>query len=339
MKPENGFVNVRHDEMSAEFFRILVKSGFSAVKAEVCAGIFLTNTLEGVFSHGVNRFPRFIKNVAEGYVIPGAEPVLVHSSGSLEQWNGNLGPGPLNALKLTGRAMELAARGTVGLAALANTNHWMRAGYYGWHAAKNGYILICWTNTCPNMPAWGAKDPRLGNNPVVFAVPYGEGAIVLDSAMSQFSYGKIESYRDMDKKLPYYGGFNTQGELTASPVEILTSWRILPAGYWKGSSMSLLLDILAAVLSGGQATHEVKSCASEHGLSQVFIAIDPSGLFNYASIKSAIEGIISDLKKSIPAGEGSEIRYPGENIARIKKVHLEEGIPVKKEIWEKIISL
>ena len=36
---------------------------------------------------------------------------------------------------------------------------------------RKGCIGICWSNTAPNMPAWGAKDCRIGNNPLILAVP------------------------------------------------------------------------------------------------------------------------------------------------------------------------
>jgi 3-dehydro-L-gulonate 2-dehydrogenase len=235
--------------------------------------------------------------------------------------------------------MSLASEGAIGMVGLGNTNHWMRAGYYGWMAARRGYVFMCWTNTCPNMPAWGAKDPKLGNNPLVIAVPYGKDAIVLDMAMSLYSYGKIESYSNEKKKLPYPGGFNKAGELTDSPDEILESWRILPTGYWKGSGLSLLLDILAAVLSGGLSTHEVKSCSSEYNVSQVFIAIDIQKLANFPSIENTVRNIIDDLHKSVPADGKSGIRYPGENVASIREENLRNGIPVMREIWEKIKSL
>lgn len=332
-------VRIPAEMMHSEFSRILQKIGFTAEKAERCAEIFTTNSLEGVYSHGVNRFPRFVKNVNEGFVKPDAVPSLVYRSGSIEQWNGNLGPGPINALFATDRAIEIAQNNTLGMVGLGFTNHWMRAGYYGWYAARKGYVLIIWTNTCPNMPAWGASDPRLGNNPMVFAVPYKDDAIVLDFAMSQFSYGKIESYNNEKRQLPYAGGFNKAGQLTSNPGEILESWRILPTGYWKGSGLSLLLDILAAILSGGLSTHEVKSCSSEHNISQVFIAIDISKLVNFPSIQDTITRIIDDLHCSVPADQDSKIRYPGENIASIRETNLREGIPVLKEIWEKVESL
>jgi 3-dehydro-L-gulonate 2-dehydrogenase len=337
----NDDLNIRidHEKMKSEFLRILLKVGFSDRKAEECAEIFTTNSIEGVYSHGVNRFGRFIKNVREGYVIPDAEPTLVHSAGSLEQWNGNLGPGPLNAVFATDRAISISDENGIGMVALANTNHWMRAGYYGWRAAKKGYLLISWTNTCPNMPAWGAKDPRLGNNPFLFAIPYKNEAIVLDFAMTQFSYGKMETIRNNKAKLPYPGGFNINGELTDDPGEILKSWRPVPIGYWKGSGLSLLLDIFAVVLSGGQATHKVKECDSEHGVSQVFIAVSLAKLSNFQYIESAVNEIITDLLHSEPENADSVIHYPGESVLKYRLQNLKNGIPVNKVVWEKILSL
>jgi 3-dehydro-L-gulonate 2-dehydrogenase len=327
------------DQMKAEFFRILLRLGFTTERAYKCAEIFTLNSLEGVCSHGVYRFSRFVKSIREGYVKPQAVPSLVHRTGAIEQWNGNLGPGPLNAIFATDRAMEVAAENSMGLISLANTNHWMRGGTYGWQAARKGYILISWTNTCPNMPAWGAKDPRLGNNPLVMAIPYHNEAIVLDFAMSQFSYGRMETFRKEGIKLPFIGGFNEENKLTEDPGEILKSMRPLPAGYWKGSGLSLLLDILATVLSGGLSTHQISSCASESNISQVFIAIQLKSLHNFPAISKSIDLIIDDLHNSVPEDENSTIRYPGENVVEIRNENMKNGIPVSREIWEKIAKM
>ena len=339
METREEHLRIPSDQMKAEFFRILLRLGFTTERAYKCAEIFTLNSLEGVYSHGVYRFARFVKSIREGYIKPEAVPTLVHRAGALEQWNGNLGPGPLNAIFATDRAMEVADENSIGLVSLANTNHWMRGGTYGWQAARKGFILICWTNTCPNMPAWGAKDPRLGNNPFIMAIPYHNEAIVLDFAMSQFSYGRMETYRTEGKKLPFIGGFNEDNNPTDDPGEILKSMRPLPAGYWKGSSLSLLLDILATVLSGGLSTHQISSCVSESNISQVFIAIQLKSLHNYPAISKSVDLIIEDLHNSVPENEDSKIRYPGENVLVIKNENLKNGIPVRKDIWERIKKL
>ena len=133
------------------------------------------------------------------------------------------------------RACGLAKQYGIGLVALGNNNHWLRGAAYGFQAAERGMIGICWTNSQPNMPAWGAKDRRIGNNPIVFAVPRSSGKhIVADCAMSQFSYGALESARMKGEKMPIAAGYDTKGELTTDPAEIEKTWRILPTGYWKG---------------------------------------------------------------------------------------------------------
>jgi 3-dehydro-L-gulonate 2-dehydrogenase len=327
------------ETMKSEFLRILVKNGFAEVKADKCASVFAQNSLDGVLSHGANRFPRFISYIQKGYVQANAEPTLVHQAGAMEQWNGNLGPGPLNAVFATDRAMDLAGKHGIGLVGLANTNHWMRGGSYGWLAAKAGFIFIGWTNTTPNMPAWGGKNPTLGNNPLVMAIPYHEEAIVLDMAMSQYSFGKMEEKQLSGEKLPTPGGFDSEGNLSNDPGKILESWRSLPVGYWKGAAFSLMLDIFAAMLSGGLSTSGVGKKEDEYGVSQVFIAIDPKKLVNFPAIQSTLDATITDLKNSTLINEDSPVRYPGEKVLQIRKENLLKGIPVDQRIWDEIIKL
>ena len=332
-------IYVTYENMKSEFVRILANLGFYESKADRCAEIFAINSLEGVYSHGVNRFPKFIMYVKKGYVIPDAEPSLIKSLGSLEQWNGNLGPGPLNGLFATERAMELASQYGIGLVAMGNTNHWMRGGTYGWLVARKGFSFIGWTNTEANMPAWGAKDFRIGNNPLVFAVPYGKEAIVLDFAMSQFSYGKLETYQLDGKQMPYPGGFDKEGKLTAVPGEIIETRRALPIGYWKGSGLSLLLDILASIVSGGLSAFEISQKEAEYSLSQVFIVISLENLYNRERIKTTVNDIIKNFKESNPAESGIEIRFPGENVVKVRDDNRKYGIPVNKSVWETILAL
>ena len=332
-------IRIPADQMEQEFHRVLIKFGFDVRKAERCAHIFAVNSLDGVYSHGVNRFARFIQSVKDGHIKPNAEPEKKHSSGALEQWDGGFGPGPLNAAFCTERAIELSAEYGIGCVAIGRTNHWMRAGYYGWKAAKAGFVLIAWTNTNANMPAWGALDCHLGNNPIVLAVPYKSEAIVLDAAMSQFAYGTLEVYRLSGRELPLAGGYDARGNLTTDPSAILETERVLPMGYWKGSGMALLLDILATILSGGLSTKQITDRGSEHGLSQVFIAADISSLGNHHVIPKTINDIIQDYRSSRPASEATEILYPGERVLRSRKENSESGIPLNQSVWEEILSL
>jgi 3-dehydro-L-gulonate 2-dehydrogenase len=332
-------VTVMPEEMQERFTTILQRYGFTAEKADQCAAIFTGNSVDGVYTHGVNRFPRFVKYVKEGYIKPAATPTLKHKFGGIEQWDGNLGAGPLNAVHATENAMRLAAEHGIGCIALSNTNHWMRAGAYGRMAAEAGFVFIGWTNTIANMPAWGATDARLGNNPLVLAMPYENEPIVLDMAMSQYSLGAMELAVIKNEKLPINAGFTKDGKITDDPAAILASRRLIPSGYWKGSGLALLLDILSAVLSGGLSTHEISNKPAEYGLSQVFIAIDLSKLSNESSVAGVVRNIIDDYHASAKDENAKSINYPGERVMQSRKNNEVNGIPVMKKVWDLVMDI
>jgi 3-dehydro-L-gulonate 2-dehydrogenase len=331
-------VKVPASLMESEFNRILLKYHFREDKAKKLAEIYTVNSLEGVYTHGVNRFSKFIKYVIDGYIKPDKEPVCIHQGGAIEQWNGQLGPGPLNALVCTDRAIEIASQQGMGCVAIANTNHWMRGGTYGWRAAKQGYAFIGWTNTIKNMPAWGGMDAKLGNNPLVIAVPYQNEAIVLDMAMSQFSYGALDLHVLRNQQLPVPGGYDKNGALTTDPASIRDSERTLPIGYWKGSGLSLLLDILAAMLSGGFPVVDISKQNVENNLSQVFIVVNLSKLRNSSSIPGLLQHIIDDYHQSIPE-KNSKVLYPGERVLSVREENSKHGIPVIQKVWDDIMAL
>ncbi len=331
-------ITVPASEMEAMFNTILLKQGFNSTNARTCARVFTENSIDGIYTHGVNRFPKFIEYIKNGYVDKDAEAVLKHKFGGIEQYDGNNGPGILNALLATTTATKLANEFGIGCVTMANTNHWMRGGTYGWLAAKAGYVLIAWTNTTALMPAWGATNARLGNNPLVVGLPYQDEGIVLDMAMSQYSFGAMELAAKKEEQLQVFGGFDAAGKLTTDPTSIIQSRRPLPIGYWKGAGLSLLLDILAAVLSGGLATHQISAQQAEHRLSQVFIAIDISKLGNVSVIAQAVENIMIDYRQSLPEN-GSAISWPGERVLATRAKNLSGGIPVIESIWQEILQL
>ena len=332
-------MRISYQEIYDSLLRVLLKTRFAHDRAELCARLFADASRDGVYSHGLNRFPRFMETIRNGVVDIHAQPQLVDSHGAFERWDGRRGPGNLNAHACMQRAIALSREHGIGCVALANTNHWMRGGSYGWQAADTGVIGICWTNTMPNLPPWGAIEPRLGNNPLVIAVPRSDGHIVLDMAMSQFSYGTLESYRIRDEQLPVIGGFDRDGNLTRDPGAIEASRRPLPVGYWKGSGLALMLDMLAALLSGGQATHQIKAeILQETGLSQTFLAFDLRSIDKDKASAELINQIIEFVQR--PDGLSAEkIRYPGERTLGIRKQNLAEGIPVEPKVWEQVQSM
>ena len=316
------------DDLARALAAILTSRGMESERAELCARLFAETDRDGVYTHGVNRFPRFVRMIDAGAIDIQAMPVLSAQLGSLERWNGMRGPGNLNAHACMGRAIEIARQHGIGCVALSDTTHWMRGGTYGWQAADAAMIGICWTNTLPNLPPWGDTVPRLGNNPLVIAVPRERGHVVLDMAMSQFSYGALTAHRKRGELLPVDGGFDADGKLTRDPGAIERSLRPLPIGYWKGSGFSLVLDMVAAMMAGGLATHRIPlEPEREIGVCQMFLAMNAAAFPDAAPIA---ESVIASL-----AG----LRYPGERVLRIRQENLASGIPVDEATWAKVEAL
>ncbi|WPU97950.1 3-dehydro-L-gulonate 2-dehydrogenase [Mucilaginibacter sp. cycad4] len=330
-------MRVPFEKLKAEFKRVLSELAFTEEKSEVIATVFSENSRDGVYTHGLNRFPVFVKYVKDRLININADPVKLTAFGAIEQWDGSLGPGILNARFAMNRAMELAAEYGIGYVAIKNTNHWMRGGTYGWQAAEAGFISISFTNTIANLPPWGGISPRLGNNPLVIAVPRKNGHLVLDMAISQYAVGKLKQYKaNNNEPLPLPGGYDDEGKLSTNAAAILKSERLLPVGFWKGSGLSLVLDVLATVLSGGSSTAKITKSEHETGISQVFICIKPD---SSEQTEGLINEIIDYTKTSLPEYEGASISYPGEGTLRTREKNLREGVPVDEGIWNEVVNM
>ena len=322
-----------------EFYRVLKQVGFTDERAALCARLFAENQRDGVYSHGLNRFPGFVSGLKNKLIDFRASPEKVEGMGALERWDGKMGVGLVNAHTCMGRAIALAREYGLGCVGLSKTNHWMRAGAYGLQAADAGCIGICWTNTTTLMPPWGSAEKKIGNNPIAFAIPRAEGHILLDMAMSQYSNGKLEVLRHQGKQLPLAGGYDNEGNLTLDPGAIIESRRALPIGYWKGSGMALVLDVIATLVSGGQSTHEIARQGTEYAVSQVFIAIDATSLMGEAMVNETVNAIIQDFHTSTPLDNSEGVRYPGEGMLRTRRESLEQGVLVDEEQFQELLAL
>ena len=92
-------MRITYEVMEKEFARILREKGFSQEDAKSAAMIFASNSMAGVYSHGLNRFPRVVSYLEKGEIDPNAQPTCEMQMGAIERWNGHRGFGPLNAKK------------------------------------------------------------------------------------------------------------------------------------------------------------------------------------------------------------------------------------------------
>jgi 3-dehydro-L-gulonate 2-dehydrogenase len=334
-------MRIAFEELKAQIKKVMLNVGLSEEQAEICAQTHAESSRDGVYSHGLNRVPRFVDYVKKGWVNIEGKPELVKSVGCMENYDGNLGIGIINAKFCMNRAIELAKEHGMGIITLRNTTHWMRGGTYAWDAANAGYMGICWTNTESSMPVWGAKNPGVGNNPFCFGIPYKNGNVVLDMAMSQYSYGKLQVTRLAGKQLPYPGGFDKDGNLTSDPGAIEESMRILPTGYWKGSGMAIVLDMAAAIMANGRPASEIDklkkgSCTS---CCQIFIVFDPHVFGSEEEIQAILDSSVNQIHNSTPEKEGGRITYPGERSLETRKENSELGVLVDEGVWKEVCSL
>ncbi len=332
-------IRIPFEMMKEQFKNVLLKRGMQGSDAELCSTLIAETSLDGVYTHGANRFSALIKAIDEKVVDVDAHATLYESFGCFERWDGQGGVGNLNAHACMKRAIALAKEHTIGCVALKNNNHWMRPGSYGLMAAEQDCIGILWTNTMPLMPAWGGLDAKVGNNPLVLAIPAQEGPILVDMAMSLFSYGKLETYARENRPLVVSGGYDQDGQLTKDAGAILSSKRPLPIGFWKGTSLALALDLIAASLSGGRTTRSVGTLQAEGQVSQVFLAFNLAAFSDRRNIEEEIQATLDDLKQSELIEGNATVRFPGENRQKIRSENLMHGIPVDTTIWQAILSL
>ena len=110
-------------------------------------------------------------------------------------------------------------------------------------------------------------------------------------------------------------------------------------GYWKGSGLSIVLDLIATVLTDGNSVSKIGTFGDEIGLTQIMIAVDPTKFNTVEQTDAIVDEILADVKSSEPIKEGGEVLYPGELELKNIKENKEQGIPVVEEVWESVLKM
>ena len=332
-------LNVTYEQAVAEMERGLLRY-LPADKAHHFAEIFAGNSCDGVHSHGMNRYPRYLSDMESGLCdATVTEAERVSGLGGLEVWDAHFGVGPLIAEQMANRAITLAREHGVACIALRNNSHWLRAGRYGLMMSDAGMMGICFTNTCMNLVAYGTTEPSTGNNPITLAVPRRAGSLVMDMAVSQYAFGKLEIMAQEGKMLDTPCGYDTEGNPTCDPREINRSKLMMPMALWKGSALSIMLDLMAASLSLGRTSLDIgRPGDGEKGMSQVFICLNPAAVVDAGEMDAQIERTVAFLSALPPKDGVHGVHAPGENLAATRQRNLREGIPVTEETWQKIMD-
>lgn len=332
-------IYVTYEEAVAKMAKGLERF-MDAKTAERFAQVFAGNSLDGVYSHGMNRYPRYLDDMESGLCDASVlEAEKVSGVGGLEVWDAHFGVGPLIAQQMTSRAIELAKVHGIACVALRNNSHWLRAGRYGLMMADAGMMGICMTNTCLNLTAYGAAEPSTGNNPITFAVPRKGGSLVMDMAVSQYAFGKLEIMAQEGGMLDTPCGYDVDGNLTCDPAKIIESGLMMPMALWKGSALSIMIDLMTSMLSLGRTSLEIgKPGDGEKGMSQMFICMNPAAVVDMDKADAQMEKTVAFLN-GLKTREGMPgVHAPGENLEKTRARNRERGIPVTEGTWQKILD-
>ena len=331
-------INVQYEEAVRQMTRGLERY-LNLQDAKRFAEIFAGNSLDGVYSHGMNRYPRYLADMESGLCdakVTQAE--RVSGLGGLEVWDAHFGVGPLIAQQMAERAIELAKTHGIACVALRNNSHWLRAGRYGLMMADAGMMGLCMTNTCMNLVAYGAKEPSTGNNPITIAIPRKAGSLVMDMAVSQYAFGKLEIMAQEGGMLDTPCGYDTDGNLTNDPKKIVESGLMTPMALWKGSALSIMIDLMVSMLSLGRTSLAIGTPADgEKGMSQMFVCMNPAAVIDMDKAEAQMEKTIAFLNGLEPKDGVHGVHAPGENLERTRARNRERGIPVTEDTWQKIV--
>jgi len=150
----------------------------------------------------------------------------------------------------------------------------------------------------------------------------------------------LEVNRLAGRELPVDGGFDDNGQLTREPGVIEKNRRILPMGYWKGSGLSIVLDMIATLLSDGASVAEVtEDNSDEYGISQIFIAIEVDRLIDGPTRDAKLQRIIDYVTSAERNNPDEAVRLPGHEFTRLLAENRRNGITVDDSVWAKIQAL
>lgn len=310
----------------------MAATGAPAEHAALVADHLVESELQGVTSHGVRRLPTYARRVRNGQIRAGVEPTVVSDRPLAAVLDGQNGLGMVNAHRAMTLALQKARVHGVGMAAVRSSNHLGRAGHYAELALAEGAIGFCLTNASGRMAPWGGAEPWLGNNPWSVAIPAGEEPpVVVDMANTVSANGKIRAALAAGERIPAGWALDRQGNPTTDPAAALAGFPI-PIGGAKGYALSLIVDLLTGVLSGGEwgpRVYNMDSPQPAQNTCHLLMAIHVDLFMPAAEFKGRVDAYVRELRTVRPAPGGEPVRAPGERGHRLRQRQLRDGITLE----------
>jgi len=310
-------MKVQINDIKSRSIAVFEKVGVSKEDAEIITEVLLETELRGVFTHGFLRLERYINCIRSGGIKTDGNYDVLFDSPSWASIDGNDNLGIVISYKAMKLAMEKAKETGVGVVNVRGSHHFGAAGYYTSMCADNDMVGMSMSNGDILIAATGSGEKTIGNNPFSYAFPADKyGKIVYDIAMSYTSDRKVVQMDKEGKKLPEGWIIDKDGKPTTDPGEYEKGGTLLPFGGYKGYGLAVMVETLAATLSGAAMTKNVhawntdENCGGNVG--HFFMALDISKLGNPDDYKKRVDVMIEEIKNSKKADGCDKIYYPGE---------------------------
>ena len=318
-------------------FNALCNNQTSEHNAKEVADALVSAEFDGQAGHGLSRIPSYVEQLTAGKVKGNVVPSLLSSKGSVIRVDANNGFA-FPAISLAIKEITSACKKYgIAAASVSRSHHFGQAGRHVELLAEQGLIGLMFGNTPKAIPPWGGSKPLFGTNPIAFSAPRDNDApMVIDMSLSKVARGKVMLANQQNEKIPEGWAIDVEGKPTTDPKKALAG-AMLPIGDAKGSALALMVEVLAAGLTGSNFGFEASSFLDAEGdspgVGQLIIAIDPS-FFAGDSFGERTETIVDAIL------EQPSTRLPGDKRLEKRKLREKsEKITISKELHEKISIL
>ncbi|NCE93372.1 Ldh family oxidoreductase [Pseudomonas sp. L13] len=332
-----ALTSIDFNELVALLQQVFVRHGTSPEVAGVLAHNCASAERDGAHSHGVFRMPGYVSTLNSGWVNGKAVPVVEDvASGFLrvDADNGFAQPALAAARSLL---VQKARSAGIALLAIRNSHHFAALWPDVEPFAEEGLVALSVVNSMTCVVPHGADRPLFGTNPIAFAAPRADGPpIVFDLATSALAHGDVQIAARNGERVPLGTGVDSLGQPTQDPKAILEGGALLPFGGHKGSALSMMVELLAAALTGGNFSFEF-DWANHPGArtpwtGQLLIVIDPA--------KTAGQSFAERSQELVRQMHAAGLRrLPGDRRHRARAKSLEEGIVLKLTVVQQLREL
>ena len=332
------------EELTEICLNVFQKLNISTAEAEVVTKSMVDANRVGHDSHGVIHLPKYVRELEEALIQPGAPTETLHESASIAVLDGNWGFGPVIATRAVELAIQKAKQTDISSVAVSRCNEVGRLGGYACLAAEAEMIAVLMANdhgggTC--VAPHGGTEGRLSTNPIACAVPIeGKDPIVLDMSTSVVASGKIRVKQHRDEALPHGWLIDAAGESTTNADDFYEGFppaALLPFGgavsAHKGFGLSVIVDLLSGALTGAGCS---KGEDARVGNGLFVLVMNVASFRAFPGFSAEIERFIEYLKSARHAAGVEAIRVPGERGWVTQRKRERDGIPIDPETWAHI---